>query len=46
MTILICMSTVFTKQHYFLDIVGGLGISVICYAVVQKLDPAGRILKS
>lgn len=45
MTILICMSTVFTKQHYFLDILGGLGISLICYAVVQKLDPGSRILK-
>ena len=45
MTILICLSTVFTKQHYVLDILGGLGISIVCYAVVQKLDPGSRILK-
>ncbi len=45
MTILICMSTVFTKQHYFIDIIGGLAISIICYAVVQKLDPAKHFLK-
>ncbi len=45
MTILICMSTVLTKQHYIIDIAGGLGISILCYAVVQKLDPARRFLK-
>ncbi len=44
MTVLICMSTVFTKQHYAIDIVGGLSISIICYLVVRKLDPAGKIL--
>ena len=41
MTLLICCSTVFTKQHYFIDIVGGLSISILCYIIVQKLDPAG-----
>ena len=45
MAILICMSTVFTKQHYFIDIIGGLGISIICYAVVQKTDPARFFMK-
>jgi membrane-associated phospholipid phosphatase len=45
MTVLICLSTVLTKQHYFIDIIGGLGISIVCYAVVQKLDPGARILK-
>ena len=44
MTILICMSTVFPKQHYAADIVGGLSISIICYLVVKKLDPAEKIL--
>ena len=42
MTVLICMSTVFTKQHYFIDIVGGLAISIICYIVVGKIDPGKK----
>ena len=42
MTILICLSTVFTKQHYFIDIVGGLSISIICYLLMQKLDPGKK----
>lgn len=46
MTVLICLSTVFTKQHYFIDMIGGLGIAILCYAVVSKLDPASRILGS
>ncbi|MBR6239264.1 MAG: phosphatase PAP2 family protein [Clostridia bacterium] len=45
MTVLICMSTVFTKQHYFIDIIGGLLISVLSYIVTGKLDPGGRYLK-
>lgn len=43
MTVLICMSTVFIKQHYFMDIVGGLAVPAICFAVVYKIDPASRI---
>ncbi len=45
MTILICLSTVFTKQHYFIDIIGGLSISILCYVVVQKLDPGKHFVK-
>ena len=37
MCVLICFSTVFTKQHYFLDVVGGLLISAVCHFTVQKL---------
>lgn len=44
MTILICMSTVFTKQHYFIDIPGGMLISILCYIVTEKLDPAEKLL--
>ena len=44
MTILISASTVFTKQHYIADIFGGLGISILCYIIVEKTDPAGRLL--
>lgn len=40
MAMLICFSTVFTKQHYFIDIVGGLGISIICYSIVNRIDLA------
>ena len=43
MTILICMSTVLIKQHYFMDIVGGLAVPAICFAVVYKIDPASKI---
>lgn len=44
MAILICLSTVFTKHHYFIDIVGGLGISLVCYFVVEKLNPGAKIV--
>ena len=37
MTVLICMSTVFIKQHYFMDIVGGLAVPAICFAVVYRI---------
>lgn len=37
MTILICMSTVLLKQHYFLDIVSGVLIPTVCFAVVRKI---------
>ena len=45
MTVLVCMSTVLTKQHYFVDILGGLGLAVLCHAVVCKLDPGTRIVE-
>ena len=42
MTALICLSTVFTKQHYVLDIAGGLGISLLCYWLVGIWDPGKK----
>lgn len=42
MTILICLSTVFTKQHYFVDMPAGLAISVLCYVIVNKWDPGKK----
>ena len=39
MAILISCSTVLTKQHYILDVAGGIAIAVICYLVVNKWDP-------
>ena len=45
-TLLICASTVLTKQHYFIDVAGGLGLAIICHAVVQKLDPAEKLIRN
>ena len=45
MTVLICLSTVFTKQHYFMDIIGGLLLALVSYLVTEQVNPAKRILK-
>lgn len=37
--ILIFMSTLFTKQHYFMDVIGGVGISILCNVLVEKWNP-------
>lgn len=42
MTVLICLSTVLTKQHYIIDIAGGLAISVLCYLLIGRLDPGRK----
>ncbi len=42
MTVLISLSTVLTKQHYFLDVIGGVGFAVLCFALIRKLDPGKR----
>ena len=42
MTVLICLSTLFTKQHYICDMIGGLGISLLCYILMNRLDPGKR----
>lgn len=34
LTILICMSTVFLKQHSILDILGALALNIVMYAIV------------
>jgi membrane-associated phospholipid phosphatase len=34
LTVLICMSTVFLKQHSVLDVIGGLVLSLILYVVI------------
>lgn len=44
MVILISMSTVFTKQHYFVDILGGLAIPIITYVIIYFINPGKRIL--
>ncbi|MCQ3908285.1 MAG: hypothetical protein MJ200_01710 [Mycoplasmoidaceae bacterium] len=34
MAILVCMATVFVKQHYFVDILGGVGVAAIPYVFI------------
>lgn len=38
MAILVCMSTVFIKQHYFIDVLSGVMIPIVCYLFVQELN--------
>lgn len=45
MTVLICLSTLFTKQHYFVDTISGLGIAAACYLVTKRINPGKRLLK-
>ena len=42
MAALISLSTLFTKQHYIIDVFGGVGIAVACWALMNRLDPGGR----
>lgn len=42
---LICLSTIFTKQHYFVDILGGIMLSIICYAVTQWFNPGKAMVE-
>ncbi len=44
LTILICLSTVFLKQHSVLDLFGGIGLSIIMYALVY-LPSWGKVTK-
>ncbi len=43
--ILICMSTIFTKQHYFADILGGVGIAIFTYIIIKIINPGEKITK-
>lgn len=42
MVVLICLSTLYTKQHYIVDVFGGVGIAVVCYALMERLDPGKK----
>lgn len=44
-TILICMSTVFVKNHYFIDIIIALALSLVCFVLVKSFSPAKKILE-
>ena len=37
-TVLICLSTQFTKQHYLIDVIGGIGLAQLCWALSMKYD--------
>ncbi|MDO4460378.1 MAG: phosphatase PAP2 family protein [Clostridia bacterium] len=42
MTVLICASTLFVKQHYFVDVVGGVGLAVITHIIAGLINPGKR----
>jgi membrane-associated phospholipid phosphatase len=46
-SVLIIISTVLTKQHYFLDVLGGLVLAFLSFKVaeiiIKKIDKSGRI---
>ena len=44
MAILIVLSTLFTKQHYIIDCITGIGISIGCYILMEKLDPGKKYI--
>lgn len=44
-TILICISTVLVKQHFFADIILGLFIATLCFLLIKLSNPAKSILK-
>ncbi|MDI9241403.1 phosphatase PAP2 family protein [Fusibacillus kribbianus] len=36
--LLVCLSTQFTKQHYLVDVIGGIGLAQLCYWIAMKFD--------
>ena len=44
MAFLICCSTVLVKQHYFADILGGVGIATIAYLPIKLCKVGERIM--
>lgn len=44
-TVLIYVSTVTVKQHYVLDVIGGIAVAVLCFTLCTKADVAKYILK-
>ena len=45
MVILICTCTLTTKQHYFLDVVSGIGIATVIFFIVKFINPARFIFR-
>lgn len=40
LVILITLSTVFTKQHYFIDTIGGYALALISYFLIKFINPS------
>ncbi len=40
--LLICLSTVFTKQHYIIDVIAGITLAVIVYYLISRMDPGRK----
>lgn len=43
--LLVCASTQFTKQHYFIDIIGGIFIAELCYYIANHTGLYRYIMK-
>lgn len=41
----ICLSTVFVKQHYFIDILAAIILAFICFFAIKAFNPGKAILK-
>lgn len=41
----ICLATVFTKQHYFVDLLIGVLLAIVMYLIYMIANPAKHILK-
>lgn len=41
--ILVALSTLFTKQHYVLDVVGGIGLAAVAYRIFLAGYPPARV---
>lgn len=41
----ICLSTLFVKQHYFIDVVTALLLALICFFLTKYINPGKYILK-
>ena len=42
--VLIFASTLFTRQHCFADVIGGIGVALGCYLLSRRWNPKGCIL--
>ena len=42
LNLFIYVSTLYTKQHYIIDVFGGVAIAVACYALTERLNPGKK----
>lgn len=43
--ILVCLSTLFTKQHYIIDVISAISLALICFFGVKLFNPGNAILR-